>query len=317
MKECGIMNVTLSGGEAFVRKDLRELIDGLIKANVRFSILSNGTLIDDDIAKYLKSTGRCDHVQVSIDGASPESHDAFRGEGVFVQAIEGLKMLMRNGIPATVRVTLHKRNYKQLDKIAKLLLEEIGLPSFGTNAASYMGLCRENAQSVALNALEYAEVMKTFVDLEKKYGKRISAQAGPQACLKHWREAEEAKEQGLEGLPGCGFLTSCGGVFNKIAVRADGVMVPCDQISHIELGRINKDSLREVWQTHPELIRLRQRRNIPLSEFEFCKGCEYIPYCRGGCPALSYTLMGDENQPSPDACYRLFLEQGGRLPEEV
>jgi len=103
---------------------------------------------------------------------------------------------------------------------------------------------------------------------------------------------------------------------SKMAVRADGVMVPCNQIGHIELGRINEDDLKEVWQNHPELNRLRERRNIPLSDFEFCNGCDYIDYCAGGCPALAYTFLGDEYHPSPDSCLKRFLEAGGRLPDE-
>ncbi len=103
---------------------------------------------------------------------------------------------------------------------------------------------------------------------------------------------------------------------SKLAVRVDGVIVPCIQMSHIELGRINRDNLHEVWENHPELKRLRERRNIPLSDFEFCKGCDYIPYCTGNCPALAYTILGEENHPSPDACLRKFLKEGGRLPDE-
>jgi radical SAM protein with 4Fe4S-binding SPASM domain len=91
-------------------------------------------------------------------------------------------------------------------------------------------------------------------------------------------------------------------------------MVPCVQLSHIELGRINRDSLREVWQQHPEMQRLRVRDRIPLSNFAFCQGCEYIPYCRGGCPAIAYNLVGRDDYPSPDSCLRLFLREGGKLP---
>jgi SynChlorMet cassette radical SAM/SPASM protein ScmE len=102
---------------------------------------------------------------------------------------------------------------------------------------------------------------------------------------------------------------------SKIAVRADGVIIPCCQIPHIELGRINKNGLKEVWQNHPELKRLRARCNIPLGDFELCKRCEYIAFCTGNCPALAYTICGEMNHPSPDACLRRFLEEGGRLPD--
>jgi len=99
-----------------------------------------------------------------------------------------------------------------------------------------------------------------------------------------------------------------------MAVRADGVMVPCGQMGHIELGRINVDSLQEVWQNHPELNRLRERRSIPLSNFELCRDCEYMNYCTGGCPATAYTICGVVDHPSPDSCFRRFLTEGGKLP---
>jgi MoaA/NifB/PqqE/SkfB family radical SAM enzyme len=60
-----VMNVILSGGEPFCRPDLREIVLAIAAARMRFSILSNGTLIDDAIAAFLAGTGRCDQVQVS------------------------------------------------------------------------------------------------------------------------------------------------------------------------------------------------------------------------------------------------------------
>jgi len=152
------------------------------------------------------------------------------------------------------------------------------------------------------------------MELNIKYKGRIGAQAGPLASGKHWMEIEEAISKGEKSLPGCGYLRSCGGVFSKMAVRADGIMLPCSQMPHVELGRINKDRLRDVWLNHTEFKRLRERRDIPLEHFELCRDCKYIPYCRGGCPAVSYTLTGDENKPSTDACYRVFVEFGGKLP---
>jgi SynChlorMet cassette radical SAM/SPASM protein ScmE len=128
---------------------------------------------------------------------------------------------------------------------------------------------------------------------------------------------EKARLEGREAIPDLGYLSGCNGPMNQIAVRADGVMVPCGQMSHIELGRINKDDLEEVWQEHHEMKRLRERHKIPLKSFEFCDGCEYINYCTGNCPALAYTILGKDNHPSPDACLKRFLEEGGRLPEAM
>ncbi|OQY60385.1 MAG: SynChlorMet cassette radical SAM/SPASM protein ScmE [Desulfobacteraceae bacterium 4572_88] len=317
LNRCAVMEVTLEGGEAFIRKDLKDIIDGVVRNRMRFIILSNGTLITDEMAAYIASTGRCNHVQVSIDGATAETHDSYRGDGNFSRAVDGIRRLLGHQVPVTVRATIHRRNVKDLEGIAKLLLEDLGLPGFSTNAASHMGLCRQHTDDVQLTTEERSFAMETLLRLNKKYNGRIGASAGPLAEAKTWVEMEKARKEGRETMSGRGFLKGCGGVFSKLDVRADGVMVPCIQMGHIELGRINKDDMKEVWQNHPELIRLRERQDIPLGDFDFCKGCDYIPYCTGNCPALSYNLTGKEDHPSPDACLRRFLEEGGRLPHDI
>jgi SynChlorMet cassette radical SAM/SPASM protein ScmE len=303
LNRCAVMNVTIGGGEPFCRKDLSELIEGIVRNRMRFNILSNGTLITDEMADFLASTGRCDGVQVSIDGSVPTTHDACRGEGNFLKAMQGIKSLQKYNVPVPIRVTIHRKNVRDLENVAKLLLEDIGVPSFSTNAASHMGLCRQNAEQVQLTAEDRSVAMEALLKLEKKYNGRINATAGPLAEGRDWLEMEKALLDGQESVDGRGYLTSCNGPMNTLAARADGVMVPCGQMSHLELGRINKDGLEKVWQE--------------LNEFEFCQGCEYINYCTGNCPALAYTILGKENHPSPDACLKRFLEAGGRLPERI
>jgi SynChlorMet cassette radical SAM/SPASM protein ScmE len=269
------------------------------------------------MAAFLASTGRCAGVQVSIDGSVPMTHDACRGEGNFLKAMQGIKSLQNHNVPLSVRVTIHKENVRDLENVARLLLEEVGLSSFSTNAASYMGLCRQNTEQVQLTAEERSMAMETLLELNNQYNGRISATAGPLTEGRDWLEMEKALREGQESINGRGYLSGCNGPMNTLAVRADGVMVPCSQMSHIELGRINKDDLQEVWQEHSVLEKLRGRHKIPLSNFEFCQDCDYIPYCTGNCPALAYTILGIENHPSPDACLKRFLEAGGRLPEAI
>ncbi len=315
LNRCAVMDVCLQGGEPFIREDFKTLVEGIVKNRMRFSILSNGTLITDEIVQFIAATGRCNSVQVSIDGSIETTHDAFRGKGSFFKAISGLKSLMKYRVPATVRVTIHKQNVRDLEAVSALLLDDIGLPAFSTNSASHLGLCRQNAEQVQLTAKERSLAMQTLLKLTQKYNGRISAQAGPLAEARGWLQMTDALDKGLENIPGRGFLTGCGGFMTKMAVRADGVMLPCGLIPNMALGRINKDDLKEVWQNHPELNRFRARRDIPLSDFDFCQGCRYMNYCTGSCPALASTLLNDPFHPSPDACLKRFLEDGGKLPE--
>lgn len=317
LNHCAVMDVSLAGGEPFLRKDLKDLIESVVANRMRYSILTNGTLITDKMASFIAGTKRCNSVQVSIDGSTPDVHDSCRGKGNFVKAVQGARRLIDNGISTTVRVTIHKSNVSDLDNIARLLLEDMKLPGFSTNSAMHMGLCRKNAEIVQMSVEDRMLAMESLLRLNKKYGGRISAAAGPLAEARHWMETEEALKAGKTTLSGCGFLNSCNGPASKLAVRADGVIVPCTMLSHIELGRMNRDSLINLWQNHTELKRLRERHLIPLTSFELCRSCEYVSYCRGGCPGTAYTMTGSNEHPSPDSCLKNFLLEGGSLPKTV
>jgi SynChlorMet cassette radical SAM/SPASM protein ScmE len=310
-----VLRITLEGGEPFVRPDLPELVEGIVKNRMRFTILSNGTLITDEHAAFLASTRRCDQVQVSIDGSKPETHDACRGKGTFFKAVQGLKNLQHHGVPVSVRVTINRHNLEDLPEVTRFLLDDVGLPNFSTNSASYMGMCRSLAEKIQLTVADRSRAMELMWQLQEQYPGRIKALAGPLAEVRDWLEITQAQRAGCEPKLGRGHLISCGGVFTKLAVRSDGVFTPCLHMSHLDLGRINQDELSEVWRHHPELTRLRERPHIPLSDFPFCQHCVYLPYCAGGCPALSYTHTGREDHPNPDCCLKRFLEEGGDLPD--
>lgn len=312
---CAVMNVTLAGGEPFVRPDLFELIDGIVRNRMRFAILSNGTLIDDERATRLAETRRCDYVQVSIDGSRAEVHDTCRGRGTFEKTVKGVRHLQEHGIRVAARVTIHHRNVHDLDNIARFLLEDLGLPGFSTNAASYLGLCREHTDTVSLTVEDRELAMHSLLELDARYGGAINAQAGPLAEARIWMDMLARQDNTEKQKPPTGgTLSSCGCSRSSLAVRADGTYVPCTLLPMIELGRINDDSLMDIWHHHPKLQRLRERGLIPLSGFEECRGCAFLASCRGGCPGITASATGDPYRPGLDVCLRRFLADGGSVP---
>jgi SynChlorMet cassette radical SAM/SPASM protein ScmE len=315
LNRCAVMNVTLSGGEPFCRPDLKEIIEGITANKMRYSILTNGTLISEEMAGFLSSTKRCDGIQISLDGSNPKIHDSFRGEGTFCKAKDAIQLLRSHQLPVDVRVTIHKKNFWDLGNISRLLLEELELPHFSTNSVSVFGRCKTNEERLILSPQERSVAMMTLLQLQSKYGERITAEAGPLAEGKRWSQMENARSQGCKSLPGGGCLTGCGCIFSRMAVRADGIMVPCSLLGHLELGRVNEDDLRQVWLYHPEMKRLRERNDHSLKSFSFCRDCSYVSYCTGNCPAQAYMEFGKDDHPSAEGCLKRFLELGGRLPK--
>lgn len=318
--ECGrlgVMRVTIAGGEPFIREDLPVLIESIVRNRMRFSILSNGSLITDNCARLLAATKRCDQVQVSIDGSRASVHDVCRGVGAFDGAVRGIALLQAHGIEVTSRMTIQRHNVDDIDATIRFLLDDLHMASVSTNAAGAIGSCNRNAGSVALSAAEYGRAMVSVSRLRERYGERLTAQAGPLASALMWRRMEDARKSGLAAFGEGGALTACGCVWERMAVLADGTMAPCTMLPHLAMGHIGSDDLGEIWRDSPVMRRVRQRSRIPLDSFEFCASCPYIPYCTGNCPGLARSGAGTDEHPSPDGCLREYLRAGGTLAEET
>jgi SynChlorMet cassette radical SAM/SPASM protein ScmE len=307
-----VQRVTFTGGEVFTRPDLWELVDSVIANKMRYNILTNGTLITDQVLAQFrvgKRRLRIDSIQVSIDGSCAVVHNQSRPHS-FDRALRGLRMLKEAGLPITVRTTINRHNLHDLENVARLLLEDVGLPSFSTNEAMPMGAGCDNQGNVTLTSAEKREAMQIMERLLTRYPGRLQANAGPQAKLEMYAEMEHTRQTGEKTARWqMGYLTACGCVFSKLDVLHDGTIVPCHMLYDLHLGHISTDSLIEIWRTHPTLKALRERRAIPMQQVPGCEGCEWATYCNGSCPGLAYELTGDFNRANPEDCYRRFLAE--------
>lgn len=309
-----IMRVTFTGGEPFTRPDLFELVDAVVDNRMRYSILTNGTLIDEDTIRMFrvgKRLIRLDSIQVSMDGSCADVHDRSRPRS-FESAVKGLKLLLKNGFPVTVRATISRHNIDDLEAMASFLLDDLGLPSMTNNEASPIGAgctCRDEV------ALDHVDILNAGIRLEKlqeKYPGRITAQAGPLAKLKMYREMEDARQSGqLTNRWKMGFLSSCGGVFNRMGILHDGSIVPCSMLHDLVMGNIVTDDVLDLWGNSAVIMRVRERWGVRLSELTECSGCPWVEYCNGGCPGITQQMRKTIIAPGVNGCYRNFLKANG------
>jgi SynChlorMet cassette radical SAM/SPASM protein ScmE len=309
--EMGVMTVSLTGGEVFTRPDLFELIDGLIANRMRYELLSNGTLITEKVLEQFeigKRRQRLNSIQISVDGASAEVHDRSRPKS-FSRVLRALKLLKEAGYPVSVRVTINRHNVDDLENVARLLLEEVGLESFSTNEAYACGATDRSEGSIILTPTQRQQAMEVLTRLSKSYDRRIQAQAGPLAMAREMQIIDEMRAGGKTGRPGRGVLASCGCAFSKLSVLHDGVIVPCHVLSTYHLGIVGFNRLREIWSVHPTLSALRHRHEIPLSTLPTCQDCDYIGFCLGGCPGGAVHAYGEMNARNPMDCYRVLKNE--------
>lgn len=306
--EAQVMSLCLGGGEALLRDDIFSLIDAIVANRMRFSLLSNGLAVTAEVARRLSRTGRCDYVQISLDGSHAEVHELMRGPGSFAPAVAAIRHLQQAGVPVTVRVTVHAGNIDDLPATARLLLEDLALPAFGTNAISALGSRAKYGEELFLSAGQRLRAMQVLAELEGRYPGRIQADAGPLAEWRMFHAMHQARRQDRP-IAGRGRLVGCGCIFSSLAVRADGAYIPCVMLPQMVLGQSGEDALAGVWQQADGLQRLRRRPAIGLESFAECRGCAYLQSCTGNCPGTAWSLLGDANRPSPQACLRRFEQE--------
>jgi len=306
--QLGVMSVTLTGGEVFTRPDLFELIDSIIANRMRYSLLSNGTMITEETLKQFevgKRRQRLDSIQISVDGSSAEVHDLSRPKS-FGRALRGLKLLKEAGFPVTVRVTINRHNVDDLENVAHLLLEEVGLSSFGTNEAYACGATDRTEGNIILTPAQRKKAMDVLMDLSKRYDDRIESLAGPLVMARELATIDEMIADGRTSWPGRGTLCACGGVFNQLAVMHDGTIVPCNILSTFPIGKIGQDKLQDIWLHHPVMVAMRNRQEVSLGTLDTCRDCSYQRFCTGGCPSGALYATGDMNARNPMSCYRVL-----------
>jgi len=73
----GVTTISLTGGEPFLRKDLCELVRHAGERNLTTTVVTNGSVLDDDLVDGILDSG-LDHLNLSVDGPA-EEHDHIRG----------------------------------------------------------------------------------------------------------------------------------------------------------------------------------------------------------------------------------------------
>ncbi len=116
-----LKELIISGGEPFLRPDLIfRLLDYIkrYKPNLKISIQSNGTLLDDSIIKKLNNYNLNIGIGISIDG--PISiNDSLRGKTSLV--LDCLDRLSRYGNKIGITITISKYNYSNLSDLLMIL----------------------------------------------------------------------------------------------------------------------------------------------------------------------------------------------------
>lgn len=279
--------IALTGGEPLLKKELFPLLDYLQEREQikKLSILSNGTLVNKEIVKHLHSLTKLHFVQISLDGACPETNDAIRGKGSFHRTLKAIRLLNQNGIPVRLMFTIHKGNVNEIPQLIDLAISE---KTDGLTFERFVPCGNgKGMKDMLLSPEELRDAYQRIsdrADLEYDRGSKLTILKLRTlfACLDKDGTRDGSNIPFKKQL---GAMCSVG--IDSLCFLPDGAVLPCRRLN-IPIGNLRTDSIFKIWYTSDLLWKLRDKRNLQGK----CKDCDLIPRC-GGCRAIAYAVTGN------------------------
>lgn len=280
-------DISITGGEPFVRKDLFSFLEYLDSSEEisDLHILSNGTMITDEIVEKLEKFTKLDSIQISLDGSTPKTHDKIRGAGNFEKAIRGIKILVRHGIDVKIMFTLQRCNMKDVPSLIDMAIKE-KISGLTIERLVPMGSAKDVKDSL-LSPEELRDVFQYIsgrADLEYERGTELR-------ILKYrplWINIDPSRAKAESNTVTHKELgAACSIGLDGLCILPDATVLACRRLP-IPIGNLKRDSLEKIWFTSDLLWQIRDKHNLKGK----CNSCEFIPRC-SGCRAMAYACTGD------------------------
>lgn len=315
LAEFQVPGVLFSGGEPLIRPDLFELAAYARAKDLHVVLSTNGTLIDREAAQKLKDH-QFAYVGISLDSATPEVHDSFRGvAGAFEHTMRGFRACVDVGQKVGLRLTLTPHTCENLGGIFDFIERE------RINRACFYHLCPAG-RGKDLAALEPAKaraaidtIFNRTRDLLSR-GKRVEILTvdnhcdGPYLYLKMLKEKHPRAQQVLDMIAWNGGARYSSGV--GIANIDYYGNVHADQFSmYRSFGNVKQRKFSEIWQDTRDPIMAGLKDRLPLLKGR-CGTCRFKAVCGGSLRARAEIVTGDPWAADP-ACYLTDAEITGEL----
>lgn len=123
-RDGGLLYPLLTGGEPFLHPQFREIFSGMLEMGLQVSINSNGTLIDEDTARWL-GEHRPVRINMTLYGASEETYRNLCGDGsAFLRVREAVRLLKKYHVPVKFNASITPDNVGDLEDMIAYAKEQ-------------------------------------------------------------------------------------------------------------------------------------------------------------------------------------------------
>jgi MoaA/NifB/PqqE/SkfB family radical SAM enzyme len=190
--------IILTGGEPLMREDIFVVARHASEKGCRVVLATCGHLLTPEIAAKLRASGVM-AISVSLDAATAEAHDAFRGiPGAYEKTLAGINLLKNAGIPFQINTTVSKLN---VDELPQLLATALKL---GAATVDFFFLVPTGRGSeiadLALSPEERDRALEWIADQAKTASVRVKTTCAPQ--YKRFINEDGQRSEGLKSNVG-------------------------------------------------------------------------------------------------------------------
>ncbi|MDA3926222.1 MAG: radical SAM protein [Kiritimatiellae bacterium] len=265
-----------TGGEPMYRADIVELVKAATERGIRSVMAPCGTLVEKDALRALKEAGvmAC---SFSIDGATSESHDAFRGvPGAFENINRAMRIANEIGMSFQINSAVSKLNKNELPAIRELAIKA-GARMLDLFFLVPVGRGKE-VRDMALLPAETEDVLRWAFKMDAEEPISVRETCAPQA-VRLWHQGGQSGNKPSGCMGGKGF----------VFISHTGILQPCGflDVPSGDLRAVNFD-FKKAYLASKVFNDLKQSDKFGGG----CGGCGFRDDCRG-CRARAYAATGD------------------------
>ena len=266
IKDAGALELSLTGGEIFLREDIWEILDKIKELRFSTTIFSNGWLLDEKTVKRI-STYSIKGIDISLYGMDPEIHDKVTTiKGSFDKLMQNLKLMKKYNVPVRLKMMLFRFNVKELEKVYEFAKREDY--QFTFDELLFV------ADSGSRIPFDYAVYGDQIAYIEKF---RLKLSSGDSIWV----------DYDIENRAGTRIM--CTAARSTAAITPNGDLLPCI-VWRRTIGNLKENSFKELWNNSENVKKL---LDIEDRNFVKCISCRLSAACRV-CPGMN---EGEHNNP--------------------
>ena len=277
--QLGVLQADLTGGEPLARTDILELVRAARSAGLYVNMITSGLPLDEARLAKLIEAG-LDHVQLSFQGANPQTAEEISGTKSHTQKLRVLEWLGNVRVAVTLNFVIHRGNIEQIEEMLKIA-EASSATRVEFANVQYYGWAFANRERLLPTREQLDRSIATIKSAQERLRGKIRVEyvvpdyyaKYPKPCMGGWGR-------------------------KLMLITPAGDALPCHAaqiIPGLRFENVKERSLGEIWANSAAFQKFRGEDWMQ----EPCKTCDRREQDFGGCRCQALLLAGDATATDP------------------